>query len=118
MVHMTDEACHRCDNTLASSNKSKERLCGECQRELAASRGTESAALREWIAAGRKRVVYRHGPAPIAAAPIMEPSALATFLDAQRKAVEARIADLDRQRREAEEILRLLTPSPVPEPKG
>lgn len=115
MIRMTDELCARCTNKLATSNHHKDRLCGECQRELGASRGSKSLALREWRDHGRKREITR---APTAPAEILDPTALASFLDRQRKAVEAKLADLDRQRSEAEELLRILSGGAKPDARA
>jgi hypothetical protein len=103
-IRMTDELCHRCDNHLASSNHNRDRLCGECQREIASGRGQESAAYRDWIARGQRREIYRHGSPSIAALKLPDRTEDLVAL------VERATAEIARRRQEAEAILRLLSP--------
>ena len=93
MVRMTTEGCARCTNRLASSNASKDRLCGDCQRELGPK---ASAAYRAWITEGRKREIDRTAEGTAALA-----------LEAAR--TEDLISELERRRKEAEELLRVLS---------
>ncbi len=105
MIRLTDEKCARCTNKLATSNKSKDRLCGECQRELG---GGNSLALRTWKANGRKREITREAPNG-AAAPSPITAALTLDTPTLMELAARATAELDRRRREAEELLRLLS---------
>lgn len=118
MIRLTDELCARCDDRLATSNKHKDRLCGKCQRELGASRGSKSLAYREWVQRGRKREVtrvkpeapaaieptssyYGNGSGLAAVAPTMETKDLIVL-------IERATTELQRRKSEAEELLKLL----------
>jgi predicted amidophosphoribosyltransferase len=121
MIRMTDEMCSRCDNKLATSNHHKDRLCGECQREIGASRGTESLAYREWKKRGAKREIKRQpssGAAPIAllgALDLTKPESLKELVKAGQWAQR----EIERRREEAKALLRALggaEPERAPEP--
>ena len=108
VIRMTNEPCARCDDRLATSNKNRDRLCGSCQRELGASRGEKSLALREWIERGRKREVRRNPPNAVTATiDLMKPEDLIAL-------VERANAELARRRQEAESLLRILGSAPTP----
>lgn len=113
MIRLTEEQCARCDNHLATSNRNKWRLCGDCQRELGTSRGIKSLTLREWIRSGKPRTIVRGeaASAPVAlptpAAPI-DTKDLIAFIDRQSAAVARATEELQRRRAAAEELLRML----------
>lgn len=100
-ARITDETCARCTNKLATSNRSKDRLCGTCQRELGPR---ASAAFRAWVSEGRKRVVQR---APTSL------FAKATVQDLLHELSQRR-AQLTRARDDADEQIKAITSALAP----
>lgn len=100
-ARITDESCARCTNKLATSNRSKDRLCGTCQRELGPR---ASAGFRAWVNEGRKRVVQR-APASL--------FAKATVQDLLAELAQRR-TQLTRARDDADEQIRAITSALAP----
>lgn len=121
MVRMTSKRCARCTNMLASSNHNRDRLCGQCQRELGPTGPNGSAAFRTWVASGRRREVDREPAATVPVAPAAttaEVAALEKLGDADLVRLARETSALvERRRQAAEALLRTLgaAPAAVPE---
>jgi hypothetical protein len=122
MVHMTNEVCGRCTNRLASSNKHPQRLCGECQHDLGSYKDRKnSPLLREWVAAGKPRIVRPAEGNGVTAHPVPTPHpapALPSVADIASYPTDL-LVEATRilfQRRVADEIAKLVIPSAAHSP--
>lgn len=104
-ARFTDEPCARCTNKLATSNKSKDRLCGPCQRDLGPR---ASAAFRAWISGGRKREITRARASMFARATVSD---LLAELTQRRE-------ELTRARDAADEEIKAITRALTPPARG
>jgi len=108
---MTETLCARCDNHLSANNKSKDRLCGYCQRELAPHHDSSSKYM-EWVARGRKREIHRtrlHRPRALKTQyGVVEVVEEIDVEALHRISAERLIGELHRRREEARRLLQLI----------